>query len=245
MDSASFLAIFDAEHDALLDASARAGVAAPVPSCPEWNVGDLLYHLYEVQYLWNRITSERRDGFEGMKMPERPADEHLIDLVRGEHAGYTAMLRAFPASTPIATWTGPQTLAWLVRRMAQETAVHRVDAQLAAGDVGVIDAELASDGIDEFLEFFLNTREGTVGGSVHIHCTDVAGEWTVRPVDGASGGPGSGFDVTREHLKGDAAIRGTANDILMALWRRGPLSTCDVVGDADVAARFVAASSLA
>jgi uncharacterized protein (TIGR03083 family) len=242
MDSSTLLAIFDAEHDALLEACARAGVAAPVPSCPEWKVGDLLYHLYEVQYLWNRITSERRDGFEGMKMPMRPADEHLIDLVRGEHAGYTAMLRSFPASTPIATWTGPQTLAWLFRRMAQETAVHRVDAQRAAGEVGAIDAELASDGIDEFLEFFLNTREGAVVGSVHIHCTDVAGEWTVRPVDGADE---SGFDVTREHAKGDAAIRGTANDILLALWRRGPLSACDVVGDVDVAAHFVAASSLA
>jgi hypothetical protein len=30
----------------------------------------------------------------------------------------------------------------------------------------------------------------------------------------------------------------------LALWRRQPLSVCDVVGDADVAARFVAHSNL-
>jgi hypothetical protein len=30
----------------------------------------------------------------------------------------------------------------------------------------------------------------------------------------------------------------------MALWRRGPLSNCDVVGDPAVAERFVAASAL-
>jgi uncharacterized protein (TIGR03083 family) len=238
MDSAQLLHIFDMEHEAFLVACAQAGPGAPVPSCPQWTVADLLYHLYEVQYIWNRVTTERREGFAGLAMPTRPADEALIDLLRGEHAGYTAMLRAFPASTPIWTWIGPRTLAWLARRMAHETAVHRVDAELAAGTHVVIDAELASDGIDEFLEFFLNTREGTVDGSVHIHCTDVAGEWTIREsIDG--------FDVSREHAKGDAAIRGAANDILLALWRRVPLSTCDVVGDTEVAVRFVAASSLA
>jgi hypothetical protein len=48
----------------------------------------------------------------------------------------------------------------------------------------------------------------------------------------------------REHSKGDCAIRGPASDILLALWRRQPLSNCDVVGDADVAARFVAHTNL-
>ncbi|MEI8241095.1 MAG: maleylpyruvate isomerase family mycothiol-dependent enzyme, partial [Actinomycetota bacterium] len=72
---------------------------------------------------------------------------------------------------------------------------------------------------------------------VHIHCTDVAGEWTIRESDG-------GFVVTREHAKGDTAIRGAASDILLALWRRTPLSSVEVIGDADVAARFVAASAL-
>lgn len=231
------LRTFDVEHEAFLAACERAGTAAPVPTCPGWTVGDLLYHLYEVQYLWNRVTSERRETFEGMKMPTRPADDRLIGLVRGEHVGYAAMLRSFPVDTPISTWTGPQQWAWLVRRMAQEIAVHRVDAELAAGAAGPIDAALASDGIDEFLEFFLNAQHGAVGGSVHIHCTDVPGEWTVREGD-------DGFTVTREHAKGDCAIRGAAHDILLALWRRAPLTNCDVVGDADVAARFVAASAL-
>ena len=125
---------------------------------------------------------------------------------------------------------------WLARRMAHELAMHRVDADLARGQATGIEPALASDGIDEFLEFF---RNGELVGSVHIHCTDVAGEWTIHePVaDGE-------FRVSREHAKGDCAIRGAANDILLALWRRAPLSTVDVVGDADVAARFVAASRL-
>lgn len=72
---------------------------------------------------------------------------------------------------------------------------------------------------------------------MHIHCTDVAGEWTIRET-------ADGFDVTREHAKGDCAIRGAAHDILLALWRRTPLTNCDVVGDVAVAERFVAASAL-
>jgi predicted lipid carrier protein YhbT len=76
-----------------------------------------------------------------------------------------------------------------------------------------------------------------VGGSVHLHCTDVAGEWTVRPV-------ADGFETAREHAKGDAAMRGTASDLLLALWRRIPVSALDVVGDGAVAERFVTATRL-
>jgi ribosomal protein S11 len=97
--------------------------------------------------------------------------------------------------------------------------------------------EQASASIDAFLHDVLNTAQGAVGGSVHIHCTDVAGEWTVLESAG-------GFVVTREHAKGDCAIRGAANDIALVLSRRAPLSSVDVVGDGAVAARFVAASAL-
>ena len=87
-----------------------------------------------------------------------------------------------------------------------------------------------------------------VGGTVHLHCTDgpssapssssdVHGEWYIA----AMKEPAAVF--TREHRKGDAAIRGTAHDILMWLWRRdaGPV---DIVGDAVVARRFRAFTDL-
>ncbi|MEI8239519.1 MAG: maleylpyruvate isomerase family mycothiol-dependent enzyme [Actinomycetota bacterium] len=237
MDTADFLRIFDIEHEAFLASCERAGSVAKVPSCPGWSVSDLLYHLYEVQYAWRRVTAEGRTSFSGIGLPDRPDDNHLAAVVRSEHDNYSAMLRGLDPGASIWTWIGTRDVAWLARRMAHETAMHRVDADLAAGVAAPIEASLASDGIDEFFEIFLNPVNGAVNGSVHIHCTDVAGEWTVREVGGA-------FDVRREHAKGDAAIRGAANDILMALWRRGPLSACDVVGDAEAAARFVAASQL-
>ena len=68
---------------------------------------------------------------------------------------------------------------------------------------------------------------------MHLHCTDVAGEWFV--VDG----PDGGLITTREHAKGDCALRGSASDLIFALWRRLPLERIDVIGDAELAARFI------
>ncbi|MEZ5251716.1 MAG: hypothetical protein R2713_21665 [Ilumatobacteraceae bacterium] len=52
------------------------------------------------------------------------------------------------------------------------------------------------------------------------------------------------YDIERAHAKGDCALRGSASDLLLALWRRRSIDTIDVVGDADVAARFIAYPSL-
>jgi len=54
------------------------------------------------------------------------------------------------------------------------------------------------------------------------------------------GGANTDCIVHGAAVLGDCAIRGTANDILLALWRRLPLSELDVVGDRDVAERFIA-----
>jgi hypothetical protein len=112
--------------------------------------------------------------------------------------------------------------------MAHEVIVHRWDAERAAGLEPVIDPVLASDGIDEFLTFFV-TPEGwgpydVPTASVHLHATDTPGEWLVSLGDGTS-------IVTREHAKGDAAMRGNASDLLLALWERVPLDRIDVIGD--------------
>jgi len=125
--------------------------------------------------------------------------------------------------------------------------VHRWDAANTVGLPYEIPVAVAADGIDEFLMWHAGgvpTAE-PVGGSVHLHCTDtdasvaegsddrslVNGEWLVKRLDG------SGIEFTREHAKGDAAIRGTANDLLLWLWRRdaGPV---EILGDAAVAERF-------
>ena len=133
--------------------------------------------------------------------------------------------------------------------MTQETAVHRWDAANAVGVPYEIPVAVAADGIDEFLMWFAARRPNSnalpVAGSVHLHCTDTDadvaegaddrsaanGEWMVTQLDE------SGIRFTREHAKGDAAVRGRANDLLLWLWRRdaGPV---ELLGDTAVAERF-------
>ncbi len=154
------------------------------------------------------------------------------------------------------TWTGSnQPEVWVERRMTQETAVHRWDAANAVGLPYEIPAAVAADGIDEFLMWFAGDASARAPNRSAARCTCTAptprrrsrraattdrsptGEWLVNRLDE------SGIEFTREHAKGDAAIRGTANDLLLWLWRRdaGPV---EILGDTSVAERFRAFPAL-
>ncbi len=223
------------------EACIAAGMDSEVSSCPGWTISDLMWHLAEVHYFWRTIVAEQRATWEGYEQPERPADADLPEFFRnGLEAIVTVLAAAHPQQANW-TWSRQRDAGFVMRRMAHETAMHLWDARHAGDRERAIDAALASDGIDEFLDHFLSGDAGTtdeVAGSVHLHCTDVPGEWTIRPADGGV------FSLTREHAKGDAAMRGPASDLLLVLWRRRPTDTIDVIGDVGVAERFVAHSSL-
>jgi uncharacterized protein (TIGR03083 family) len=159
-------------------------------------------------------------------------------------AGLLEELGQVDPDTEVWTFTDDHSVRFVMRRMAHETAVHRWDAEVAVGRDTTLDPALASDGIDEFLTHFVQVADEDampIAGSVHLHCTDVPGEWTLYTDEGDAGEAGlPAFRLVREHAKGDCALRGTASDLLLVLWRRLPVERIDVVGDAEVAARFLA-----
>ncbi len=236
-----------------LEIVADHGLEVPVPSCPGWNLGDLAWHVGNVWSRWGRIVSEgitTVDGVQAIGQPVRPSDELLLDWVTAAHTAMFSALARASDDTEVWTWTGStQPEIWVERRMTQETAVHRWDATNAVGIPYEIPAAVAADGIDEFLMWFaarrVNEGASPVNGTVHLHCSDtdtdvaegaddrsaVSGEWLVSRLDE------SGIEFTREHAKGDAAVRGRANDLLLWLWRResGPV---EILGDTAVAERF-------
>ena len=235
------------------------GLDRAVPSCPGWTMGDLAWHLGKVWNRWGRIVADgltTQDAVQRLGHPERPSDELLIDWVTAAHTMVYSALAEAGDHVRVWNWSGvDQPTSWVRRRMTHETAVHRWDAANAVGVPYEIPVAVAADGIDEFLMWFAARRPteaaAEVGGSVHLHCTDtdddlnegsddrsnVNGEWLVSRLDTA------GIEFTREHAKGDAAVRGGANDLLLWLWRRdaGPV---EILGDADVAGRFRAFPSL-
>ena len=236
LTNAEYLAVLRCEGDAFADSIARA-LSTPVASCEPWVGADLLWHMIEVHYSWKFIVESHLMNPDDYVPRSKPADK---DLLSEFNAGLDELIRVL-SSTDSArscwTWAGIQDVAWVTRRMAHETAVHAWDARCAAGNATEIDASLASDGIDEFVHVMvmsnLRAEEAPLSGSVHIHCTDVDGEWLIVPTTTTE------VVVTREHSKGDCAIRGSASSLLLGLWRRIPMSSLEVIGSADVAAQFL------
>ena len=122
------------------------------------------------------------------------------------------------------------------RRMAQETTVHRVDAEQAVGrPIVPIAPAFAADGIDEVFTVFVPAlgagRSTGDGRTVHLHATDADSEWLIRFEPS---------EVVTEpgHAKADAAVRGPAAALLLWLWGRRPLDALEVLGDRNAVERL-------
>jgi uncharacterized protein (TIGR03083 family) len=235
---------------AFIDLVTTNDLATSVPACPGWSLADLAYHLGEVWNFWGNVVSERitdRGSLRSIAVPPRVAGAELGAWLESRLDALHQALDAAGPEPEVWTWTGAnRPCRWVQRRMAQEVAVHRHDAARAAGLHHEVPIAVAADGIDEFLMWFAGTerRDGELkpGGTVHLHCTDTAelgvgGEWYVSSLKEPS------CTFTREHRKGDVAVRGRAHDLLMWLWRRST-DGVEVIGDEKVARRFRAYTAL-
>ncbi len=260
LDVPIYLDALGRESAALANA-ARRDLTAPIPSCPGWMMSTLVAHLTGI-YTHRTAIVRARDtentavrSYHDLSLPDamRPwfdaqsedkqeptgVPDGLVELFEAKAAELRDVLGSVDPREPVWTWWPPdQTAGFWVRRMAQETAVHRWNAHAALGEPESIEPELARDGIDEMLDVMLpsarrwaeNIREGH-GETYHFHRTDGPGEWLVRF-------QGEGATVTREHAKGDVAVRGTASDLLLFLWGRLPAEQMEVLGDSSLLGRF-------
>jgi uncharacterized protein (TIGR03083 family) len=222
-------------------------LAARVPTCPEWALEDLLEHTGQVHRWQTEACRVDAGGFPDVAtMQAVPADGQSMAewFQEGVDAAVTTMGTVAPGE-PRWTWAKPQggdTSDWYFRRIAQETLVHRMDAELAArGEVSDVDADLAADGIAEMFEVFVplasGQRIGGDGETVHLHATDAEGEWLVTL-------HAERVEAARGHAKGDAALRGTARDLLLMVWGRDPLGTVEHHGDEAAIATFIAGTKI-
>lgn len=238
LTQARYVELLAIEAAGLLAAARAADPTAPVPACPGWTTMDLVWHMGEVHRFWATILDGSLSEPPADWPPVRPeTDAEVWAFAEQSAERIVAACRAADPDAMVWTWCdGADDAGFVIRRMAQETAVHRLDAEQTAGHEFRIEPDLAADGIDEFFGRFYpyTVRAGDhPNGSVHVHCTDTEGEWTVA-ADGT---------ISTGHAKGDAALRGPAHDLLAAIWRRQPLGTIEVFGDADLAARFIAATT--
>ncbi len=128
-------------------------LGAPVPSCPGWTVKDLVEHTARV-YLHKVASTEL--GREPEQWPPDLSGQTPLASFEDAYAKLTEMFATHDPSDHSGTWYDPdQTVGFWIRRMAQETVIHRRDAELAVGDPTPADRELAIDGIAELLDLFV------------------------------------------------------------------------------------------
>jgi uncharacterized protein (TIGR03083 family) len=220
-----------------LAAAAAGNLEASVPGCPGWSVQDLVVHTGGVHRFWSQIAERRlQDPRDVDRTRTKPGDGPLLEWFRDGVAHLADIIEQGDGTESIWSWSAQKNIAFVQRRMAQETAVHRWDAESVAGAAESIEPKLARDGVDEFFDIFMPAEESSFDGrgeTIHLHQTDGAGEWVLDL------GP-ERVQVERAHRKGDAAVRGTGSDLLLVLWRRIPLSAVEVIGDHALVERFIA-----
>jgi uncharacterized protein (TIGR03083 family) len=213
-----------------LVAAARLGLDPPVPACPGWAVADLVLHTGMVhRHKLEIVRGRLAEPPDPWPPPAPPRGELLGWYEQGLEELLTVLEVADPETRVWTFYRPDQTAGFWRRRMAQETAVHRVDAESAHGGPRPVPAALAADGVSELLEVFLapNAEGEPVGGrgeSLHLHATDTEGEWRLRLLP-------AGVEVGRGHARADATASGGASDLLLFLWGRAPADPLERSGD--------------
>jgi uncharacterized protein (TIGR03083 family) len=224
VDTTRFLDCLAADA-ARLRAVAAAAPTGAVPTCPGWSVADLTRHVGEV-YLHKTLAV--RDGAEPDPWPPAElAGEAPLDLFDRAYAALRHELTTRRPGDPAGSWYAPDpTVGFWIRRMAQETVIHRIDAELGAGEpVTPVPDDLAVDGIDELLRIFVAYGVAAWGD----YFTGVLGAspgWTYEiRADGAAWrvrtGPGR-FEVTAGAGGEPPAVTvaGPPGDVLRWVWNR-------------------------
>ncbi|MGH3280160.1 MAG: maleylpyruvate isomerase family mycothiol-dependent enzyme [Trebonia sp.] len=228
MDVDQHVAALERDGALLADATATAGLLAPVPACPAWLVRDLVRHQAYVHAWAARHIAERpatviSGADEASILAAGPPDGELLGAYQAGLAALVRVLRSADPALECATFLpAPSPLAFWARRQAHETAVHRYDGQAAGGTadpIGAFDPGFAADGIDELIMGFAARRKRTGPGvTLLVRTLDSRHAWhyswpadgrrQARPCDPAAPPPA------------DCVLAGPASGLYLFLWNR-------------------------
>ncbi|BBB01136.1 hypothetical protein RVR_8397 [Actinacidiphila reveromycinica] len=221
-----WLELVEDRSAALRKALETADEQAGVPGCPDWTVRDLVAHVGRVQRFWaaavaaGPATRPPEPDAAGDQVP----DGGLASWSARSTAVLLDALRAAGPERECWTWWAsagsPGTAGAVARHQVQEAAVHARDAQEAAGAPEPLPPALALDAVDEFLHIGFGTMDGWPHSPARVALVSTEGPvWTlILDATGASAvrlGPGDGPAP-------DASLTGSAEELLLCLYRRVP-----------------------
>ena len=249
-----YLTHLRAESDRFLEVLRGADPHARVPSCPDWDADDLLWHLAGVQSFWATIVEDRRQSPDGLdENPERPAErEAMLDYFAEQSERLERVLREADPAEAVWMWSNDKTVGYIRRRQAHEALIHRLDAELVASDVTPLDPELAADGVLELLDMMYGGCPpwgSFEAGEDHVSVRTTDTRLVVPVVLGRFSGkdPDDGVEYDDEDISVQAAdpdavpkvvVTGRAADLDAWLWHRRDETDITVEGDPEVTERL-------
>lgn len=245
MDTAARLASVVTQTSTFADWVHGKDPATTVPTCPKWNLAELVSHVGATQRMVTTLVGQRLTdpsaAYENMDLgPSDPAQWRA--WLTETAADAAEAFRAVTDSTPV--WDpsgGDQGVPFWARRLFGEITVHRADAAGAVGTRYDVAPEHAVEAIDDWLETmtspgyaaarpeFLNAIRDT-SHSLHFHATDTDTGWRVRRKPDM-------VVLERMHADADATARGPAAELLLVLTRRLRLDDArqlQVLGDREL-----------
>ena len=241
LEFADVLRLIDERSTAFRAAVASApSLDVRVPTCPEWTLFDLVQQLSEGRRKWAAtVAAGPADAPAAVPVPVVPHEcAALLDWFAASTAQLLDALREAGPDRGCWTWWGssqsPQTSGAVARHQLQQVAVHTYDAQVTVGDPQPLPAEVALDGVDEFLTTCVSTtspwpHEPT---TVDYHATE-GRSWRVQL-------SAEGARITAATGDADSSATGDARDLVLFFYGRIPLESLKFEGSREVFDRLEA-----
>lgn len=217
---------------AMTRAARETWLGAPVPTCPDWTVLDLVAHQGMV-HRW--ATAAVRLDPEGMGNAASRETEGRTsaDPIGWLEAGAADLIQALGQApddldTLVFLKEAPRAKAFWARRQCHETTVHALDAlgavrgrPLTCADAW-FDDDLALDGIDELLIGFWQRGKFAIRSAIPYAVLVRPDTSPVAWVVTISDGPVRSRRIDpEEQVAVDLTLSGTPVDLYLALWNRG------------------------
>ncbi len=228
MDTADHLIYLRAHAEGLAslvaDAHQQDHLGRTVVTCPDWTVRDLAEHVGGLQR-WSAHLVEGPVAVETWRTDlTLTYPESDGEVAAWLAAGLEPMLEVFsnvPPDRRVWVWGADPHARFWPRRMLHEAVVHRADLELSLGLEPAISADLAVDGIDEFLTNLPFTarwgaptdRYRSKGERLVIRASDTGDTWRLRFHR-------AGLWWDRGSDKADATLTGLSGDLYLQLQGR-------------------------
>ncbi|WP_416972497.1 maleylpyruvate isomerase family mycothiol-dependent enzyme [Streptomyces sp. 4F14] len=211
-----------------------------VPTCPEWTLADLVHHIGEGRRRWAAIVQAGpADAPPPPVTAELPEDRaaHSEWLAESTRQLVDALAQAGPDQGCWTWWPAsqsPRTAGAVARHQLQQLLVHTYDAQLTAGTPHTLPAEIARDGVAEFLTTCCATTSPWphAPATLDFLTTDAPAWRLTLSAEGARATtPPTATPPT-------ASVEGTAEEVVLYLHGRAPVSSLKAEGDVTVFGRL-------